>query len=137
MVEHLGPPDAVHDAVQFEVWLAERELLSSAMQLRDLIGQSPTRARLDEARIGYQAAWLRFMVSLCNLPLPDRPPAVEHALDALRAAHALRSDGILPGRDVAPQSPSPPEGSRHGPTPPAPEGHEPPADHPPAPPEHA
>lgn len=137
MVEHLGPPDAVRDPVQFEVWLAERELLSAAMQLRDLMGQASARARLDEARIGYQAAWLRFMVSLCNLPLADRPPAVEHALDALRAAHALRADGILPRRDVAAPAPSPAEGSSHGPASTDRAGLEPPTDHPPTSSDHA
>lgn len=100
MVERIDPPDLVQDAVHFEAWLAERELLTAAVHLRDLASGPGAAASLEEARIGYQAAWLRFMVSLCNLPLAERPVAVDRALDALRSAHALRADGVPPGRTV-------------------------------------
>jgi hypothetical protein len=92
------PHDARADAVEsvsanasgglaLDVWLAERELLSAAFRLQDptLTTQSSERER--EARIAYQAAWLRFLVALCNLPLSARPSAVEHMIDRLRDAH--------------------------------------------------
>jgi hypothetical protein len=130
MVEPIDPAEDVHATVLFEVWLAERELLSAAVRLRDLVADAVGDERLSAARIGYQAAWLRFMVSLCNLPLADRPEAVDRALDALRVAHALRADGIPPMRDAA--HPTPPSPLRLPARPFGPET--PPESHPPVPP---
>ncbi len=74
----------------YEVWLAERELLAAATHVRDLraTARSP-------ARVAYEAAWLRFMVALCNLPIAERPLEVERMIDSLRMAHLLQSRGEL------------------------------------------
>ena len=91
------PPVDADDAVpspRLEVWLAERELLAAAAVLRDERGMTVGEALATSHRVSYEAAWLRFMVALCNLPLHDRPVAVEHAIDALRDAHALRSKDV-------------------------------------------
>lgn len=119
MVERIDPPDLVHDAAHFEAWLAERELLTASVHLRDLAAAPSTPSQLEDARIGYQAAWLRFMVSLCNLPLAERPLAVDRALDALRSAHALRADGYPPAR-VAPPGRADAPGRGRAPGPPLP-----------------
>ncbi len=74
----------------YEVWLAERELLSAATAVRDLRAKSRS-----PARVAYEAAWLRFMVALCNLPIAERPSEVERMIDALRVAHVLQSRGEL------------------------------------------
>jgi hypothetical protein len=86
--------DAGH-APRLEVWLAERELLSAAAKLRDVLVEETAPADATEVRISYQAAWLRFMVALCNLPLAERPLAVNRVIDALRIAHLLRQPGSL------------------------------------------
>ena len=89
--------DADHDPAEqlrYEAWLAERELLSAAQALRDDsdAGSGFTR------RIDYEAAWMRFMVALCNLPVARRPLEVERVVEALREAHLLRSAGDLHDR---------------------------------------
>ncbi len=80
---------------RLEVWLAERELLSAAANLRDALVEESASADAADVRISYQAAWLRFMVALCNLPLAERPMAVDRVIDALRIAHLLRQQGTL------------------------------------------
>ncbi len=80
---------------RLEVWLAERELLSAAAKLRDALVDPACARQQSEVRISYQAAWLRFMVALCNLPLAERPVAVDRVIDALRIAHLLRQQGTL------------------------------------------
>lgn len=82
--------DRTESEPHYEVWLAERELLTAATAVRDLraMARSP-------ARVAYEAAWLRFMVALCNLPLAERPLEVERMIDALRMAHVMRSRGEL------------------------------------------
>jgi len=81
----LPPPRAV--------WLAERRVYAAAARLRDLEAMVAEPDSGREAQLAYRTAWLRFMVSLCNLPLAERPQAVEHVLEALREAHLLRPTG--------------------------------------------
>lgn len=82
----------------YEVWLAERELLVAATAVRDLRAMSRS-----PARVAYEAAWLRFMVALCNLPIAERPLEVERVIESLRVAHVLQSRGEL----HVPDSPNP------------------------------
>ncbi len=79
---------------RYEVWLAERELLAAATAVRDIGG-----AARSPARVAYDAAWMRFMVALCNLPIADRPYEVDRMIDSLRVAHVMQSRGEL--ADVA------------------------------------
>jgi hypothetical protein len=102
------PPDhnsGTESQSHYEVWLAERELLSAATLVRDAAPEE-VNAR---TRAGYEAAWMRFMVALCNLPFGDRPGQVERVIDALRVAHLLRSRGDLlsspPPLSLPPASP--------------------------------
>ncbi len=90
----------------YEVWLAERELLDAATAVRDLRATSRS-----PARVAYEAAWLRFMVALCNLPIAERPLEVERMIDALRTAHVLQSRGELHGSDSSNVAPTPPRGT--------------------------
>lgn len=94
---------------RYEVWLAERELLAAATAVRDLgaTARSP-------ARIAYEAAWMRFMVALCNLPIADRPYEVDRMIESLRVAHVMQSRGEL--ADVAPLETSTKANLRHGQT---------------------
>jgi hypothetical protein len=88
------PPDHIGNTEtqsHYEVWLAERELLTAATLVRDA---APDEANA-RTRAGYEAAWMRFMVALCNLPFNERPAQVERVIDALRMAHLLRSRGDL------------------------------------------
>ncbi len=108
-----GPPDPADELdtqPRYEAWLAERELLSMALAMRDA-GDGEHTGR---ARIGYEAAWMRFMVALCNLPVAVRPVEVERVLEALRHAHLLQSRGDFPvGTPPVPRPlPSPDEDSR-------------------------
>ncbi len=73
-----------------EVWLAERRVFAAAAHLRDLEASVAEPEAMRGALLDYRTAWLRFMVSLCNLPLAERPMAVEHAMETLREAHLLR-----------------------------------------------
>ncbi len=93
---------------RYEVWLAERELLAAATAVRDLgaTARSP-------ARIAYEAAWMRFMVALCNLPIADRPYEVDRMIESLRVAHVMQSRGEL--ADVATPEPSVRANVRSGP----------------------
>lgn len=86
------PADELDTQPRYEAWLAERELLTMALAMRDA---APGRDAI-RARIGYEAAWMRFMVALCNLPVTVRPIEVERVIEALRHAHALQSRGDLP-----------------------------------------
>lgn len=90
MNESFERTDREESEPHYEVWLAERELLATATHVRDLraTGRSP-------ARVAYEAAWLRFMVALCNLPIAERPLEVERMIDSLRMAHVLQSRGEL------------------------------------------
>jgi len=78
---------------RFDVWLAERQVFSAAAALRALEEAEVDPEAVRAAHLRYRTAWLRFMVSLCNLPLADRPEAVEHVMEALREAHLLRPQG--------------------------------------------
>ena len=93
MNEPLVSGESFEQQPRYEVWLAERELLSAAALVRDARTQPESRL----ARAGYGAAWMRFMVALCNLPFVERPVEVERVLEALRHAHLLRSRGELMG----------------------------------------
>lgn len=73
-----------------EVWLAERRVYAAAAHLRDLADSPSAPEAVRNALLDYRTAWIRFMVSLCNLPLAERPGAVEHVMEALRDAHLLR-----------------------------------------------
>jgi len=75
---------------RLDVWLAERQVFAAAASVRELEESEAGSDALRAAQLTYRTAWLRFMVSLCNLPLGDRPAAVEHVMDALREAHLLR-----------------------------------------------
>ncbi len=97
--EPSSPVDADESLSRYEVWLAERELLSAAASVRDLSGA--------RTRAGYDAAWMRLLIALCNLPLAERPAEVERVIEALRMAHLLRSRGNLAG-DAAPDTPPTP-----------------------------
>lgn len=79
---------------RYEVWLAERELLAAATAVRDVGAVARS-----SARIAYEAAWMRFMVALCNLPIADRPFEVDRMIESLRVAHVMQSRGEL--ADVA------------------------------------
>lgn len=86
------PADGLDTQPRYEAWLAERELLTMALAMRDAApGRDAARAR-----IGYEAAWMRFMVALCNLPVTVRPIEVERVIEALRHAQVLQSRGDLP-----------------------------------------
>jgi hypothetical protein len=76
-----------------DVWLAERRVYGAAAHLRGLEGTSASSEAMRAALLDYRTAWLRFMVSLCNLPLAERPRAVEHVMESLREAHLLRPRG--------------------------------------------
>jgi hypothetical protein len=91
MNEPLVSGESFDQQPRYEVWLAERELLSSAALVRD--ARTDAESRL--ARAGYGAAWMRFMVALCNLSFAERPVEVERVLEALRQAHLMRSRGEL------------------------------------------
>lgn len=91
MTDELFPSDLQNQQPRYEVWLAERELLSAALLVRD----SRTELETRRVRAGYEAAWMRFMVALCNLPFAERPAEVDRVLEALRAAHLMRSRGDL------------------------------------------
>ena len=93
MNEPLVSGESFEQQPRYEVWLAERELLSAAALVRDARTQPESRL----ARAGYGAAWMRFMVALCNLPFVERPVEVDRVLEALRHAHLLRSRGALMG----------------------------------------
>jgi hypothetical protein len=80
-----------------DVWLAERRVYAAAAHLRGLEGTDATSETMRAALLDYRTAWLRFMVSLCNLPLAERPRAVEHVMDSLREAHLLRPGGEREG----------------------------------------
>jgi hypothetical protein len=102
-----GASDAVTPP-RLDVWLAERELLSAAHGLRNVASATTSSTREREARIAYQAAWLRFLVSLCNLPMAERPAAVEHTIERLRVAHLSLRPGEAVGlpHAAADESPS-------------------------------
>lgn len=96
-----------------EVWLAERRVYAAAAHLRGLEETAAAPDAMRGALLDYRTAWLRFMVSLCNLPLAERPRAVEHVMEALREAHLLRpnserdvswrADAAARARDVPPE----------------------------------
>jgi hypothetical protein len=92
---------------RLEVWLAERQVFTAAATLRELEDAGAAIEAVRAAHLSYRTAWLRFMVSLCNLPLADRPGAVEHVMEALREAHLLRPRGRdeLPRRGDEPTHP--------------------------------
>jgi len=102
MNEPLASGESFEPQPRYEVWLAERKLLSAAALVRD--ARTDAESRL--ARAGYGAAWMRFMVALCNLPCVERPIEVDRVLEALRHAHLLRSRGEL--ISSPPFSPRPP-----------------------------
>lgn len=78
---------------QSDVWLAEQQVVAAAATLREVEATAESSSAQRAALVAYRTAWLRFMVSLCNLPLADRPEAVEHVMEALRDAHLLRASG--------------------------------------------
>ncbi len=91
MNDDSGDSDHVAPEPRYEVWLAERELLVAATAVRDA-GETSERST---TRLTYAAAWMRFMVALCNLPVQDRPLEVERMIESLRMAHVMLSRGEL------------------------------------------
>lgn len=91
MNDDSGDPNLEAPEPRYEVWLAERELLAAATAVRDA-GETGERSA---TRITYEAAWMRFMVALCNLPVHDRPLEVERMIESLRMAHVMLSRGEL------------------------------------------
>lgn len=100
MAKPIDPDDEPFLQSRYEAWLAERELMSAAMVLRD----ADAGVAVGRERIAYEAAWMRFMVALCNLPVAQRPLEVERVLEALREAHLLHCRGDL--SSLAPHRPS-------------------------------
>jgi hypothetical protein len=99
-IDDAGEDDHPDLSPRLEVWLAERQVFTAAATLRELEDAGDAIEAVRAAHLSYRTAWLRFMVSLCNLPLADRPGAVEHVMEALREAHLLRPRG----REGLPQS---------------------------------
>lgn len=89
MADPIDPGDEPFLQSRYEAWLAERELMSTAMAIRDAEGS----VSASRARIAYEAAWMRFMVALCNLPVESRPLEVERVLEGMRAARVLHGRG--------------------------------------------
>ncbi len=109
MNESLVSGESSEQQPRYEVWLAERELLSAAALVRDARTEAESRL----ARAGYGAAWMRFMVALCNLPFVERPIEVDRVLEALRHAHLLRSRGELIGSPrFFPEAPPSPDAGK-------------------------
>jgi hypothetical protein len=101
VTDDAGEDDHPELPPQSDVWLAEQQVVAAAATLRELDATAENPAAQRAALVAYRTAWLRFMVSLCNLPLADRPAAVERVMEALREAHLLRA----PGDDDAPAAP--------------------------------
>jgi len=99
-----------------EVWLAERRVYAAAAHLRGLEQSVSAPDAMRGALLDYRTAWLRFMVSLCNVPLTERPEVVERVMETLREAHLLRGTserGVPSKSDALPRvHDAPPEPSR-------------------------
>jgi hypothetical protein len=84
VTDDAGEDDHPELPPQSDVWLAEQQVVAAAATLRELDATAENPAAQRAALVAYRTAWLRFMVSLCNLPLADRPAAVERVMEALR-----------------------------------------------------
>lgn len=105
VIDDAGEDDHPEPPPPREVWMAERRVYAAAAHLRGLEDTLAAPEMMRGALLDYRTAWLRFMVSLCNLPLAERPQAVEHVMEALRDAHLLRPTGE---RDATLRAEAPP-----------------------------
>jgi hypothetical protein len=114
MHDPADPRDLPVDVTRREVWLAERELLAAAARSHAAREAVDAAGLASGARMSYGAAWRRFLMALCNLPLSERPVAVDQALDRLRDAIGGNAPAAL--RDAAGAHLSDPRPAPAGPT---------------------